>query len=103
MLDSVADLLFAAAYAVRILPVLSIPLWIWFWIAGIAVVKIAGILWKSGKEHKLSIAHSFANKLTGLFVFLLPLTVHIIDVKYSSVVICIMATLAAIGEISKSK
>ena len=100
-LDSVADLIFAVIYAVRILPFLSVPYWIWIWTAIIAVIKIAGIVIAGRKAKKLSIEHSFGNKLTGLLLFLLPLSVYIADVKYSATVVCIAATVTAIGEIMK--
>lgn len=38
-----------------------------------AAVKITAILLASKNEHRLSVKHSFANKLTGLLIFLLPL------------------------------
>lgn len=101
MLDSTADLIFALIYAVKILPLLHIPLWIWIWTAGIAMVKISGIILTSKREHKLSIAHSFANKLTGILVFLLPLSAYIVDMKYSAAVVCAVATVATIEEIKK--
>ena len=99
-LDSIADLIFAVVYAVRILPHLSVPYWIWIWTAVIAVIKIAGIVIASRKAKKLSIEHSFGNKLTGLLLFLLPLSVYIADVKYTAAVVCAVATVTAIGEIS---
>ena len=45
MLDSAADLFFAVVYAVKILPFLNIPLWIWIWTAIIAGVE------RMGTEH----------------------------------------------------
>ena len=98
-LDSAADLLFAVVYAVKILPLLNIPLWIWFWTAIIAVTKITGILIASKKARRLSIEHSFGNKLTGLLLFLLPLSVCSVDVKYGATLVCISATVTAITEI----
>lgn len=97
-LDSVADLFFAAAYAVKILPLLCVPAWIWIWTALIAAEKILGILQRSKKKRSFYIAHSFVNKLTGLLIFLLPLTVRLFDVKYGAVVVCAVATLAATEE-----
>ena len=100
-LDSAADLLFAAVYAVKILPHLLLPLWIWIWIAVIAAVKLTAILLKSCRERKLSVTHSPANKITGFLLFLLPLTVRIVDAKYSAIPVCATATLAAMEEICK--
>lgn len=99
MLDSVADLLFAVIYAVRILPLLSIPLWIWIWAAIIAVIKAAGIMIVSKKVHGLWIEHSSGNKLTGLLLFFLPLSVCIADVEYGATFACVVATATAIKEI----
>lgn len=98
-LDSIADLFFAAAYAVKIFPLLCLPIWIWIWTAFIAVIKTAGILMISKKEGRFNIAHSITNKLTGLLIFLLPLTICFIEVKYSAAVVCAVATVAATEEV----
>lgn len=103
MLDSAADLIFAVIYAVRMLPLLSIPYWIWIWTAIIAVIKIAGIVITSRKMQRLSIEHSFGNKLTGILLFLLPLSVYIADVKYTAAIVCIAATVTAVKEIINIK
>lgn len=99
MLDSLADVSFAVVYAARILPRLSVPLWIWIWTAMIAAVKVSGILLASKKAGRFFIRHSFANKLTGILVFLLPLSVDVVDVKYSVIPVCASATFAAIEEL----
>ena len=103
ILDSVADLLFTVVYAVKILPLLSIPLWIWIWTAIIAVTKITGILIASEKAHRLLIEHSFGNKLTGLLLFFLPLTVRLFDVKLGAAVVCTVATVTAVEELFRLK
>ncbi len=102
-LDSTADLIFALIYAVRILPLLSVPHWIWIWTAVIAVIKAVGIIIVSKKSHKLSIEHSLGNKLTGLLLFLLPVSVCIADVKFGASVVCVTATITAIKEIIRIK
>ena len=100
-LDSAADLLFAFAYAVRILPLLSVPALIWGWTALIAAVKITGIVIASKRARRLQIEHSFGNKLTGLLLFLLPLSICIAEVKYGAAVVCMAATVTVIEEIIK--
>lgn len=103
ILDSIADLVFAVTYAVKILPLLAIPLWIWIWTAIIAAVKITGIFIASRNAHRLSVAHSLGNKLTGFLLFLLPLSVRIADVKYGAALVCIAATATVIKEIPRRK
>ena len=102
VLDSVADLLFVVIYAVRILPLLSVPLWIWIWTAIIAVIKVTGIMIASKKAHRLLIEHSFGNKLTGLLLFLLPLSRFVADVKYGAAFVCVAATITVIKEINNT-
>ena len=99
MLDSIADLLFAVVYAVKILLILKIPLWIWIWTAIIAVTKIICIVIASKKVHRLEIEHSLGNKLTGLLLFLLPLSACVADGKYGVILVCIVATITVIIEV----
>ncbi|MDO4816035.1 MAG: CDP-alcohol phosphatidyltransferase family protein [Bacillota bacterium] len=102
-LDSAADLVFAAVYAVKVLPALQIPLWIWVWTALIAVEKTAGILQRRKGEGRLHIEHSAANKLTGLLIFLLPLISNFADVKYGAAIACATASFAATEELLELK
>ena len=99
MLDSIADLIFAVVYAVKILPILKIPLWIWIWTAIIAVTKIICIVIASKRVHRLEIEHSLGNKLTGLLLFLLPLSACVADGKYGVILVCIVATITVIIEV----
>ena len=99
LLDSAADLFFASVYAIKILPLLHIPLWGWIWTAFIAVIKLFGILQRSKENRCLNIPHSPANRLTGLLIFLLPLSVRITDIKYGTAVTCAAASFTAVKEI----
>ena len=40
ILDSIADLLFVACCAIQLLPILSIPSWLWIWAGIIVIIKI---------------------------------------------------------------
>jgi len=42
--------------------------------------------------------HSVMNKATGVLLFLLPLTILVFPLKYSAIVVCAVATFAAIQE-----
>lgn len=97
-LDTAADCVFAAAALLKILPTLSMPCWLWLWITTIAAVKAgnaaAGLL----RYGRLMAEHTLLNKLTGLVLFLLPLTLHFIPLEYSAAVVCAAATGAALQE-----
>ena len=97
-LDTVADFLFVIASFVKLVPVIRIPVWIWAWTATIAVVKLVNLVWGILTRKRISSLHTMANKATGLCLFLLPLTMSFVDLRYTAPVVCVMATIAAIQE-----
>ena len=97
-LDSIADLAFVIVSFIKILPAISLPEWLWVWSIVIAIIKVGNIIFGYfSKKHFISL-HSTMNKITGLLLFLLPLTLAFVDVKYTSIVVCTIATFAAIQE-----
>ena len=97
-LDTVADFLFVIASFVKLVPVIRIPVWIWGWAAVIAVVKLVNLVWGSTQMKQMPSLHTIANKATGLCLFLLPLTMSFVDLRYTAPVVCAIATIAAIRE-----
>ena len=97
-LDTVADFLFVIASFVKLVPVIRIPVWIWFWAAVIAVVKLVNLVWGFTQMKQMPSLHAIANKATGLCLFLLPLTMSFVDLRYTAPVVCVIATIAAIQE-----
>ena len=97
-LDTVADLVFVAASLVKILPVIHIPLWLWIWGGIIAIIKIGTIMWGYVSEKQFVSLHTVMNKVTGLLLFLLPLTLSFVELKYSSIPVCSIATVSALQE-----
>ena len=96
--DTVADFIFVAVSLIKILPLIHISGWLWIWIVIIAITKISIIIWGFIHRKKLIALHTIMNKTTGLLLFLLPLTLHFVELKYSSVAVCSLATLSAIQE-----
>lgn len=47
---------------------------------------------------RFTVEHTVMNKITGLLLFVLPLTLFFIERKYSAVVVCTIATFSAIQE-----
>ena len=97
--DTTADLVFVAVSMIRLLPAIHLPQWLWIWSGMIAIIKIGNILRVYVCKKQFISLHTIMNKATGLLLFLLPLTISIVDLKYSSIVICCFATLSAIQEI----
>ena len=97
-LDTIADIVFVVVCMIKLLPVLTIPAWLCIWIGVIAIIKLFNIISGYMFQKKLVAEHTIMNKITGAVLFILPLTISVVDLKYSGGVICILATLAAIQE-----
>lgn len=98
-LDSIADIIFVAVCLFKLLPVLEISWWILAWTGAIAALKIFNIVWGRISNRELIMPHTKINKVTGLILFVLPLTLPWIDLNYSGTAVCILATVAAIHEL----
>ena len=97
-LDTIADIVFVIVCLVKLLPVLDIPNWLYIWIGVIALIKIINIISGFVVQKQFVSVHSTMNKVTGFLLFVFPLTISFINLKYSAAVVCIFATFAAIQE-----
>ena len=97
-LDTAADIAFAAAYMIKLLPIIDVPHWLWGCIAVIAAVKIGNVILGFIKNKKLTAQHTVMNKITGLLLFILPMTLPFIEPKYSVLAVCAAAAFAALHE-----
>lgn len=97
-LDTIADMVFVAACMIKLFPVLIIPTWLLIWIGVIAIIKVINILSGYILQKKFVDKHTILNKVTGAALFILPLTLPLIELKYSGGFVCALATLAAVQE-----
>ena len=97
-LDSMADVVFLAVCLVKLLPVLTLPVWLWVWVGLIALLRLLNILSGFVCRKKLVLLHTGANKLTGAQLFLFPLCLGILPVVCAAVPLCALASFAAIQE-----
>ena len=97
-LDTIADFVFVVVCLIKLLPILSIPAWLYVWIGIIAFIKAVNIVSGFAVQKTFISVHSAMNKVTGVLLFLLPLTIPIFPLKYSAVIVCTVATLASIQE-----
>ena len=72
-LDTIADFLLVVVCLIKLLPILSLPAWLYIWIGIIALIKIVNIVSGFVVQKKLVAVHSVMNKATGVLLFLLPL------------------------------
>ncbi len=97
-LDTAADLVLVIVCLIKLIPVIHIPTWLIVWIIVIAAIKGINLISGSIMQKEIVVLHTAMNKLTGIVLFLLPLTLSMIDLKYSGVFACALATFAAIQE-----
>ena len=97
-LDTVADFVFVSAALYKLLPGIVLNIEIWIWIGTIAIIKVINIISGFVVRKKFVTVHSLANKITGIALFLLPLTLPFVDIKCSAISVCLLATFAAIQE-----
>ena len=97
-LDTIADFIFVVVCLFKLIPVLDVPVWLYVWIGIIAFIKVINIVSGYVVQKRFVAIHSMMNKVTGILLFVLPLTISFIDAKYSAVVVCIIATFAAVQE-----
>ena len=70
VLDSMADICFVACCAIRLLPVLQVPTWLWTWAGLIVIIKIINQISALVVHKCICFPHTKANKLTGLLLFM---------------------------------
>ena len=97
-LDTIADLVFVVASMIRLLPAIHLPQWLWIWCGLIAIIKIGNIIWGFVCKKQFISLHTIMNKVTGLLLFLWPLTISFAELKYIAIAVCSIATLSAIQE-----
>ena len=97
-LDTAADFVFVAVCLWKLLPGLAVPMWLWIWIAFIALIKMINIISGYVIQRMVVAVHTVMNKVTGILLFILPLTLPVIELTYSAPLVCAAATFAAIQE-----
>ena len=96
--DTAADFVFVVVCLIKLLPVISMPAWLCIWIVFIALIKIINTISGYIVQRKLVAVHSVMNKVTGVLLFILPLTLPIVPLKYLAIPVCAVATIAAVQE-----
>ena len=98
-LDTVSDFVFMTVALIKFLPHFHIPVWMWIWIGIIAMIKFGNVAWGFVRTKKLISLHTVLNKITGLLLFLLPVTIRFVDLTYTLPIVCTVTTVAAIHEV----
>ena len=90
-LDTIADFIFVEVSLFKLLPAIHIPRWFLIWGGVIAVIKISNIIWGYVSKKQFISLHTIMNKVTGLLLFLLPLTIPFLELNNLGIVVCFIA------------
>ncbi len=97
-LDTAADFVFVIVCLVKLLPAMSLPVWLYAWIGVIAVIKTVNLVSGLVCHRKLVAVHTVMNKVTGALLFALPLTFPLMQATIPAAVVCAVAAFAAVQE-----
>ena len=97
-LDTAADFVLVAVCLIKFIPVIHIPMWLIIWIIVIALIRAINLISGYVMQKEMVVLHTVMNKVTGILLFVLPLTFTVIDLKYSGAFVSAVATFAAIQE-----
>jgi CDP-diacylglycerol--glycerol-3-phosphate 3-phosphatidyltransferase len=97
-LDTVADLILVIVCLIKLLPVLHVATWLIIWIIVIAVIKVINLISGYVLRKEIVVLHTVMNRVTGILLFALPLTLSFIALNYSGAIVGAAATFAAIQE-----
>ena len=98
-LDSLADIIFVFCFLIVILPLLNLSYLMILWIICIVLIKIFSIIFGFIKFGEFSLIHTYLNKITGVFLMLLPFLLLIMSSDVILILLCLMATVASIEEL----
>ena len=96
VLDSIADLSFVVCCAILLLPIASIPSWLWIWAGFIVIIKIVNQILSLLIIKRFCFPHTIANKLTGFLLFIAVPTSYWCN--FPLIIVVSIATFAAIHE-----
>lgn len=79
-IDSIADSVFMVIACSRILPALTLPIWIWLVVGAIAILQLARMCCLYFRRGGWDGLHDRTNRIIGLVLYLAPLAVYIADI-----------------------
>ena len=96
LLDSLADICFVGSCALKLLPSLPLPQWLWLWAGIIFMIKIMNQISALIMYGECCFLHSLANKVTGFLLFVSVPMIFLSIIPIS--IVAAIATYAAIEE-----
>ena len=97
-LDSIADFVMIVVAIIIFYPLAKPNYLILFWILGIAAIRLLAVLIAYIKFTTFAMLHTYANKFTGLLLFIFPFGMTTLPANLLMSIICVIATVSALEE-----
>ena len=98
-LDSMGDFIMIVFEIIVLYPVINLEKTVTIWIFIIACIKILAIIIALFKFRELYEPHTYANKFTGILLFLYPMSFLLEQSFVYTYILCVIATVSAMEEL----
>ena len=98
-LDSIGDVVLTFIMLYIILPIIQLPVWMLVWIVLIIVLRFVSVGVAIFRYRVLTLLHTIMNRIVALALFLFPFSLLFLDTYITAIVLCVIASLAAIEEL----
>jgi len=100
-LDSIADIVYYAVMLIKILPLLIeiLPIYVWYIIIGAIIIRVLSYTIAAVKYKCMASHHTYMNKISGFFVFLVPYFVKLSIGDVYCTLVGIITGLASLEEL----
>ncbi len=98
-IDSIADFVFAACAAIFVIVNIKIPVWLWFCVSGIALLRFFSYGVGFCKYRTFASLHTYANKLTGALLFFAPVLYSSCGLTFTGILLCTAAFFSSLEEL----
>lgn len=98
-LDSIADFIMVVVLMIVIYPIINLTGYIIIWIIIIGIIRALSMMVVFVKYKTFGILHTYGNKITGLVLFALPISLSFVISNVFMYIICVVASISAIEEL----
>ena len=98
-LDSFADMVMIFVLLFVLYPIVNPEIKIIIWIILIAIIRLLSMFVALMKYKTFASIHTYGNKITGLLLFIFPISLSFLNATVLMYIICVVASITAIEEL----
>ena len=98
-IDSVADLIMVVVMMIILYPIIKLTVQIIIWIVIIGIIRVVSMIVVFVKYKTFEMLHTYGNKITGLVLFTVPISLVFVQSEVLMYTICVVASISAIEEL----